>query len=57
MSMAMIDHPNIAKVFDAGATDAGRPYFVMEMVRGLKLTEYCHCAAAWFTEASGRREL
>jgi tetratricopeptide (TPR) repeat protein len=36
-----MDHPNIAKVLDAGATETGRPYFVMELVRGLKITEYC----------------
>ena len=40
-ALAMMDHPNIAKVFDAGATDAGRPYFVMELVRGIKITDYC----------------
>jgi serine/threonine protein kinase/tetratricopeptide (TPR) repeat protein len=40
-ALAMMDHPNIAKVLDAGATDAGRPYFVMELVRGLKITDYC----------------
>ncbi len=40
-ALAMMDHPNIAKVFDAGATEAGRPYFVMELVRGMKITEYC----------------
>ncbi len=40
-ALAMMDHPNIAKVFDAGATDAGRPYFVMELVRGIPITEYC----------------
>lgn len=40
-SMAMMDHPNIAKVFDAGATDFGRPYFVMELVRGIPITEFC----------------
>jgi eukaryotic-like serine/threonine-protein kinase len=40
-ALAMMDHPNIAKVFDAGATDAGRPYFVMELVRGVPITEYC----------------
>ncbi len=40
-ALAMMDHPNIAKVLDGGATDAGRPYFVMELVRGTKLTEYC----------------
>ena len=34
-ALAMMDHPNIAKVFDAGATDTGRPYFVMELVRGI----------------------
>jgi serine/threonine protein kinase len=40
-AVAMMDHPNIAKVFDAGATAAGRPYFVMELVRGMKITDYC----------------
>jgi len=40
-ALALMDHPNIAKVLDAGATDAGRPYFVMELVRGIKITEYC----------------
>jgi WD40 repeat protein/tetratricopeptide (TPR) repeat protein/tRNA A-37 threonylcarbamoyl transferase component Bud32 len=40
-ALAMMDHANIAKVFDAGATEAGRPYFVMELVRGIKITEYC----------------
>ena len=39
--LAMMDHPNIAKVLDAGATQTGRPYFVMELVRGIKITEYC----------------
>jgi tetratricopeptide (TPR) repeat protein len=37
----MMDHPNIAKVLDAGATDTGRPYFVMELVKGEAITEYC----------------
>src|SRR5712664_2607166 len=40
-TLAMMDHPNIAKVLDAGATDTGRPYFVMELVRGIKITDYC----------------
>ena len=40
-ALALMDHPNIAKVLDAGATETGRPYFVMELVRGLKITEYC----------------
>jgi len=39
-ALAMLDHPNIAKILDAGATDAGRPYFVMELVRGVKITEF-----------------
>jgi len=39
--LALMDHPNIAKIFDAGATESGRPYFVMELVRGTKVTEYC----------------
>jgi serine/threonine protein kinase/WD40 repeat protein len=40
-ALAMMDHPNIARVLDAGATDTGRPYFVMELVRGIKITDYC----------------
>lgn len=40
-ALAMMDHPNIAKVFDAGSTEAGRPYFVMELVRGVSITAYC----------------
>jgi eukaryotic-like serine/threonine-protein kinase len=40
-SLAMMDHPNIARVFDAGVTEDGRPYFVMELVRGLPITDYC----------------
>jgi serine/threonine protein kinase/tetratricopeptide (TPR) repeat protein len=40
-ALAMMDHPNIARVFDAGVTETGRPYFVMELVRGIKITEYC----------------
>jgi len=40
-ALAMMDHPNIAKVFEAGATDTGRPYFVMELVRGIPITDYC----------------
>ena len=40
-ALALMDHPNIARVFDAGATETGRPYFVMELVRGLRITEYC----------------
>ncbi len=39
--LAFLDHPNIAKVLDAGATPQGRPYFVMEVVRGVRITEYC----------------
>ena len=40
-ALAMMDHPNIAKVLDAGATDSGRPYFVMELVQGIPITTYC----------------
>jgi len=40
-ALAMMDHPNIARVLDAGSTEAGRPYFVMELVRGVPITEYC----------------
>jgi serine/threonine protein kinase/Flp pilus assembly protein TadD len=40
-ALALMDHPNIARVFDAGTTAAGRPYFVMELVKGVPITEYC----------------
>jgi WD40 repeat protein/serine/threonine protein kinase len=40
-ALALMDHPNIAKVLDAGATASGRPYFVMELVRGVPITDYC----------------
>jgi serine/threonine protein kinase len=40
-ALAMMDHPNIAKVLDAGTTDSGRPYFVMELVKGVPITKYC----------------
>jgi serine/threonine protein kinase len=40
-ALALMDHPNIARVFDAGATERGSPYFVMELVRGVRITEYC----------------
>jgi non-specific serine/threonine protein kinase/serine/threonine-protein kinase len=40
-ALAMMDHPGIARVLDAGATDTGRPYFVMELVKGVPITEYC----------------
>ncbi|MDX2198673.1 MAG: serine/threonine-protein kinase [Phycisphaerae bacterium] len=40
-ALAMMDHPNIARVFDAAATDSGRPYFVMELVKGEPITIYC----------------
>jgi serine/threonine protein kinase len=40
-ALAMMEHPNIARVLDAGATEHGRPFFVMELVQGTKITEYC----------------
>ena len=40
-ALAMMDHPNIARVLDAGATESGRPFFVMELVKGVPITEYC----------------
>jgi serine/threonine protein kinase len=40
-ALALMDHPHIAKVFDAGATECGRPYFIMELVEGAPITEYC----------------
>ncbi|MBM4029851.1 MAG: serine/threonine protein kinase, partial [Planctomycetes bacterium] len=41
-ALALMDHPSIAKVHDAGSTETGRPYFVMELVRGVSITEYCN---------------
>jgi hypothetical protein len=41
-ALALMDHPNIAKVLDAGATDTGRPFFVMELVKGIPITHYCN---------------
>jgi WD40 repeat protein/serine/threonine protein kinase len=40
-ALALMDHPNIARVLDGGATDTGRPFFVMELVRGIRITDYC----------------
>src|SRR5437867_10989006 len=40
-ALAIMDHPNIAKVLDGGATETGRPYFVMELVKGIPITRYC----------------
>jgi eukaryotic-like serine/threonine-protein kinase len=40
-ALSLMDHPNIARALDAGATDSGRPYFVMELVRGVPITDYC----------------
>jgi serine/threonine protein kinase len=40
-ALALMEHPNIAKVFDAGATESGRPYFIMELVKGVPITEFC----------------
>ncbi len=40
-ALALMDHPNIAKVFDAGTTETGRPYFVMELVKGIPITRFC----------------
>ncbi len=40
-ALALMDHPNIAKVLDAGTTDTGRPFFVMELVHGIRITDYC----------------
>jgi tetratricopeptide (TPR) repeat protein len=40
-ALALMDHPNIARVLDAGTTDAGRPFFVMDLVKGVPITQYC----------------
>ena len=51
-ALAMMDHPAIAKVFDGGATAAGRPYFAMEYVRGEAITVYCDRIGSRFASAS-----
>jgi len=40
-ALAMMDHPNIARVLDAGTTESGRPFFVMELVKGVPITKFC----------------
>lgn len=52
-ALAMMDHPNIAKVYDAGTDTSGRPYFVMELVKGLPLTEYCDARKLSVNDRSG----
>jgi WD40 repeat protein/serine/threonine protein kinase len=52
-ALAMMDHPNIAKVLDAGALENGRPYFVMELVRGVKITDFCDQAKLSTNERLG----
>ncbi len=46
-ALAMMDHPNISRVFDGGATETGQPYFVMELVQGVPITEYCPFDRGW----------
>ena len=53
-ALALMEHANIARVFDAGTTDSGRPYFVMELVRGVPITDYC---LAREVDLRGRLEL
>ena len=52
-ALAMMDHPNIAKVLDAGTTENGRPYFVMELVKGMPITKYCDEQAPAAPRAAG----
>jgi serine/threonine protein kinase len=49
-ALAVMDHPSIAKVFDAGSTDDGRPYFVMEVVEGSEIVEYCNARSLGLRE-------
>ncbi len=49
-TLALMEHPNIARVLDAGATETGRPYFLMELVHGKKITDYCEDAALGLPE-------
>jgi hypothetical protein len=50
-ALALMDHPNIARVLDGGTTAAGRPYFVMELVRGIPITDYCDQTTSPLTSA------
>jgi serine/threonine protein kinase len=52
-ALALMDHPNIAKVFDAGTTAAGRPFFVMELVNGESITDYCNSRELGIRERLG----
>ena len=52
-ALALMDHPHIAKVLDGGLTEAGRPFFVMEYVKGVPITEYCDAARLSVTERLG----
>ena len=52
-TLAIMDHPAIAKVFDAGSTAEGQPYFVMEYVPGLPITDYCDREAPLGPRAAG----
>ena len=52
-TLALMDHPHIASVYDAGATDSGRPYFVMELVPGIAITEFCDERQLSITERLG----
>jgi Serine/threonine protein kinase len=52
-ALAMMDHPNIAKVLDAGTTDGGRPFFVMELVKGTPITQVLRRAQAHPAAAAG----
>jgi hypothetical protein len=60
-ALALMDHPNIAKVFDGGATESGRPFFVMELVKGVPITKYCdehqRCSSSchWMVSGAGQR--
>ena len=51
-ALALMDHPNIAHVLDGGTTEAGRPYFVMELVKGVPITKFC---TAWQTGTRSSR--
>ena len=52
-ALSLMDHPNIARVLDAGTTEQGRPYFVMELIRGVSITEYCDAHTLTVSERLG----
>ena len=56
-ALALMDHPNIASVLDAGTTESGRPYFVMELVKGIPIIDYCDQQQLTTAQSQGMRRV